>query len=152
MKYCPGILMVTFLLMTGCDFLNNEQPDYREKYIGNYSFTINHHFVISVGADSSAWIDTTYAYLGNISIVDSSKEKILVDWGSDTIFSAGDIFWTQKSNLTVDSFGNLTWPEYGDYYRTYFLGGEIKNDIIEFWISWGSIETWGEFTTRGKKN
>jgi len=108
--------------------------DYRNKWVGSYDFTIKYA--------SSLYGDTTYSYSSSITKSIFYSNKILVDWGNDTLVTLNGVTYTQKSELTVDTNGVLTYPEYGGY-SGYFLYNTsysyINGDTIRFGISASSL-------------
>lgn len=114
--------------------------DYRNQWVGAYDFTIRYHTYLPYPFENE---DTTYSYSGSIAKSVSYSNKILVDWGDNTIGGNNDVVFTQKSELTVDSNGKLTYPEYDIYesYNWYFYGtpySYISGDTIRFGISTGA--------------
>ena len=117
--------------------------DYRNKWIGTYKFEEVFTYGNLMGFDSigqEIWRsgrDTTF-YLGSIMKSSSYFNRILVDWGIGTITTINGVTFTQKSDITVDTDGKLTYPEYGGVSRFYFYNTSysyISGDTIRFGIS-----------------
>jgi len=84
----------------------------------------------------------------------SHSNKIIVDWGNDIIANVNGVIFTQKSELTVNSDGRLTYPEYPafsnfSFYNTSF--SYISGDTIRFGISEGGLGFWRQWEVIGLK-
>src|ERR1700690_1457139 len=113
MKGLVSNLILILFLISSC---KKDQTDYRDKYLGEYYFAIEYIHNTPEGHFPSDWnivtIDTSYSYSGYIAKSDAYKNKIIVDWGYDTIININDVAYTQKSNYTIDLKGNLSMPEF----------------------------------------
>jgi len=122
------------IFISSCE---KDEWDYRDEYTGNYELEINYIHTIYEGTDFSDFhiirIDTTYVYNGSVKKSDEFNNRIIVDWGNDTIYTdyyAGII--TQQTSFEIDSSGNLNFPEPT---MMYFSSSYIRNDTIMFHIS-----------------
>lgn len=120
--------------------------DYRNKWTGYYDFNI-HEMTHGFWEE-----DSTYFYSGSISKL-AAQNKILVDWGNKGIINISGVVFTQKSTLTVDLDGKLSYPEYGGFGNTYFSSkSHISGDTIHFFISAGALGLWFTWDVVGHKN
>lgn len=130
MERISAILIFIMILAGSCK-KDKVEPDYRDKFTGNYSFCINY---IHTLVDASNYpqikiysIDTSYSYDGSVVKSDEAFNKVLVDWGNDEMKMTTEGVYTQKSSIIIDSAGNLTTP--GKWHL-----GNIKEDSINFSI------------------
>ncbi len=129
MKTTIKFSLILLILFT----LSCKKEDFREIYTGSYTFKIKHHYNIVYSVDYIVPIDTIYYYIGNIQKSSDFNYKITVDWGNGILINLNDVLYTQKNNFTIDSQGNLSFPEMGN---NYFFG-KIKNDTINFTFHFG---------------
>jgi hypothetical protein len=129
-------------------------PDYRDQYIGKYNFNIKYSY--PVGYDSLHFLiqhDSIYPFSGSIIKSKKSNNKIIVDWGNNP--KLGPSF-AQNNELTVDSSGILTYPEYADAHGllgNYVLynPSSIRNDTIKFEIGAGGLGWYSTWRVIGVK-
>ena len=132
--------------------------DYRNQWMGTYDFNIAYSYPTFLphpeidGAVIIVYKDTTYFYLGSVGKSASHSNKILVDWGNDTIGTVNYKLFTQKSELTIDSSGELSYPEYGGFgYNEFFPPAYIKGDTICFIICCGGLGAHESWNVKGQK-
>lgn len=114
--------------------------------MGDYDFTITRSYA------PPYYPDTTYPYAGSITKSVSHSNKILVDWGDGTIGTLSGVTFTQKSELTVDTNGKLTYPEYGGHNHWYFYNPSyISGDTIRFGFCAGGLGSWTTWDVIGIK-
>ncbi|MFZ4798139.1 MAG: hypothetical protein ACOYMA_11645 [Bacteroidia bacterium] len=153
-NYNTNILTIVIffaILFTACS-KEEIKSDYRDIYIGNYTFYILHGYPVFM-PDKGYFrtIDTNYTYNGSIK-KSNNTNKIIVDWGKETILSVPPIAYTQKSELTIDSNGNLSYPEYPTWANHRFMEPAfIKGDTIKFIITAGGNPTLFEWKVTGIK-
>ena len=135
-----AISFFLFFLITSCE--KESQQDYRDIYVGKYKFYIKYSFPIGNWIDSIHGyirVDSNYVYEGSI-IKSNDDNKIIVDWGNDTIAGDGIRVFTQKSELSVDSIGNLSYPSYPNVGHTRFWPPcYIMQDTLKFTIGNGGL-------------
>jgi hypothetical protein len=125
-----GIANVLFflVLIVGCE---KEPSDYRDKFTGKYNFEIEHEgtymHIISPQQIYFISFDTVFSYEGRISKSLNYDNKILIDWGRDTIFRFNGLVFTQKTEMEIDSGGILYSID-----SNFDFDGYIHEDTIRF--------------------
>jgi hypothetical protein len=147
-----GFAFIVFLMVfiPGCE---KEDSDYRDKFTGRYDFEIENDYnilhYISPGEIYFTNFDTVFSFTGKVSKSQNFDNKILIDWGRDTILRINDTSYTQKTEFEIDSGGNLKQLDPGIY-----SGGYIHRDTISFYISssggMGGL-LFSEWTVKGLK-
>jgi hypothetical protein len=123
---------LAILLLITCSFFScgKDEIDYREKYVGNYNYSI-YQSSYSVGRyPDPLWQYDTFAFSGSIAIVESSANRLLVHWGKDTIITY-DPGFTRRDEMIVDKNGEITYTR-PSYSRHFFGPASINNDTIHF--------------------
>jgi uncharacterized ubiquitin-like protein YukD len=149
-------VLASFLLLIVVSCEKESQHDYRDIYVGKYDFHIKYHFPTGSYIDSIhdyIWVDSNYSYEGSI-IKSDEKDKIIVDWGNDTLAGDGIRVFTQKSEFAIDSTGNLSYPFYPEVGHTRFWPPSyINNDTLRFTIGSGGMMYYSIWEVYGlKKN
>ena len=121
--------------------------EYREKFYGNYNFTIH-----TSNSSMGQYHDTTMITVGSIGRFDGYstntgsnyvdvEHKIGIVYDPPFDFNVGQAkcqgmaYYTRRfMHPTVSLFGTLSYPELDCSYHTYF-GGEIIGDSIHFYIN-----------------
>jgi hypothetical protein len=150
------ILLPVFFCFLAC---KKEQPeiDYRDKYVGDYTFEIIHNYPIITRVDSLQtsiliWHDSTSFYSGYIKKSTSSKNRVLVHWGTDTLGIIKNIAYTQTNEIVVDSVGLLSYPEYSGGGHTFFYPPAfLRNDSASFNFGRGGLGAWVNWNVKGLK-
>jgi hypothetical protein len=135
-------VLEVFLVFFVASCEKETQHDYRDIYVGKYDFDIKHYFPTGSYIDSIhdyIWEDSNYSYEGSV-IKSDEKNKIIVDWGNDTLAGDGTRVFKQKSELAVDSTGNLSYPFYPEVGHTRFWPPSyINHDTLRFTIGSGGM-------------
>jgi hypothetical protein len=124
--------------------------------LGNYYFEIEYSYptyswIDSIPVGFTDWHDTNYTYNGSINKSKKSYNKIIVDWGNDTLAITNNVVFTQKSEFTIDSEGILSYPEYypGFGNTCLFKPSYIKDDTIKFLIGSGGLGYYVKWQVNG---
>jgi len=153
-----AIVAICVTLFSAC---KKEPVDYRDKWIGSYSFQIEYTYPTFIPHPEIpdhiliVYIDTTYTYSGSVKKSAQHHNKIIVDWGTDTIkWNGVDMtFFDQKNEITIDENGVLTYPEYGGTENNMFYPpADIKGHTIRFTITRGGLGAYGSWHVNGVKN
>jgi hypothetical protein len=131
------IVLLSILILGAASCTKDDDYDYRDKYTGNYRFEIHYVYPTFPSIMELVYVDTGYYYDGIIEKSTQFKNKIIVDWGNDTVYDSNVLVW-QKSELTVDSMGILTYPEIDDNYVRFSQRSNISGDSILFDYSIGN--------------
>jgi hypothetical protein len=143
-KILYAVLLVK-LLVQSCE---KDKSDFRNEMTGNYQFTIE-----MGGYPPSYTVDTILFYDGYIQKSDRHNDRIIVDWGNDTIGKIDGIYFSQKSEFIVDENGNLEFPDWYGSGNTYFgKSSFVRNDTISFFISIGGLGSWKNWDVLGIKS
>ena len=129
-----AIVYFLSILLLACT--KDEPVDYRDKMTGEYSYTIKYNTV----PPSILYKDTSLSCNGFINKSNEFDNKIIIDWGPDSIsFDGVNLFTEKKFELTVDMEGNLSYPEYHMFHNNTQFSHDafIRNDSINYWISSG---------------
>ncbi len=152
-----ALIYISFLLcFFACEKEQNEM-DYRDKYVGDYKFEIVYYYPIYTWIDSLQigilrWYDSTYSYSGFIEKSRNSVNRLLVHWGEDTLGVINNVVFTQSNEMIVDSAGMLSYPEYSGGGHTYFYPpAYIRNDTIRFNFGYGGLGMWCTWSVLGIK-
>jgi hypothetical protein len=135
MKGIVNILLLLALIVS-CE---KEDSDYRDKFTGSYNFEIEHHYSILFNSSPSEihikYIDTVFSYSGKVTRSSDFENKILIDWGSDTLFRINGVTYTQKTEFVTDSMGRLNQLD-----PNWDSGGYFNGDTIKFYLySYGAL-------------
>ena len=131
--------------------------DYRNEWIEDWEYNIHCSYPIWIVAEEVfTWVTVDYDYSGWIA-KSQDPQKIVVHWGEDSLqqYLPDVIFFTsfnQTNELTVDTSGKLSYPEYGGFGHTRFYGGEIFADTIHFEISYGGLGSYIAWDVSGTKS
>ncbi len=140
-----------FLLVTIIMSCKKIDSDYRDKYIGNYTFNVIYTYPI-LRSDTVFGISQEYSYNGSIRKTDGFNNKITVDWGKDTIWAFSLEVIEHRCVLTIDSSGVLSYPTYPDMDNNNFYSpAYIKGDSIKFNFSAGGNAMFSTWTIKGFK-
>ena len=151
--------LIFFLLpfcFVACEKEEPQIENYRDKYVGDYTFQITYtypvgYWVEEIQGNAYTWKDTTYYYSGSIK-KSTTFDRILVDWGNDTLITIDNTTFIQKNEMIVDSLGNLSYPEYNGTGNTNFhLPASIENDSIEFHFAAGGLGLYVSWSVTGIK-
>lgn len=151
-------IRLLMILSTLFCFASCEPDDYRDKYVGDYEYEIDYYYPTYVWHDSLQtwmlqWYDSIYSYSGYIQKSTNYDDRLLVHWGTETLFSINGTRFTKTNELVVDANGNLSYPEYyGGPYTTFGNHPSyIKNDTIRFDICSGGLGGYSDWTVVGVK-
>ena len=147
------LLFVLIVFFSSCK-KNDTELDYRDQFIGNYTFENIYSYPTDDSIRIYKYKSINYKYNGSIKKTDGFDNKITVDWGNDTIGIIISEIYTQKSDLTVDSIGNLSFPEYSHHAlgNTYFnLPSYIRGDTIKFNFTYGGHMWFNIWDVKGIK-
>lgn len=127
------IILFTLLLCNSC---KKETIDYREKYIGEWTF-ITDVYDMTYPVDPPFESDTTYNYRGKI--WNDSSNKIFIEYGKHNIISANV---TLEGEIKSDSL----------YNNSYDLGSFINNDSLFLKLTTFDYPKIFRHIVHGKKN
>ncbi len=129
MKKSVKVFFYMLVLFSACD---EDDWDYRNRFTGEYNFTIINTHTTFIGDASSGHIESykdTSEYSGSVKKSFLHLNRINVDWGSGTVGTEdGHKVERNKTPLKVDEEGNLEYPEISDgfYKPTYIHGDTIR--------------------------
>ncbi len=156
MKTVLKLCLCLIFLFTSCK-KEDKGYDYRDKYIGKYDFNIKYSYPNYKWVDSLQYYiviyrDSNYFYSGFVLKSDFHYNKIIADWGSDTIAIINNNVFTQKSEFTIDSIGNLCYPEYGGSGHSHlYPPSYIYGDTMCFTICSGGLGSYSCWNVNGLK-
>jgi len=117
------------MLLPACE--EETKEDYRDKYIGNYTFSIHKHYTkVENGNQYIRTYDTTYSYSGDVKKSYSQPNEIIVDWGTDIIRVMNHDVLMKETLLTIDTAGLLDSPQLED--EGIYQPAYIHEDTIRF--------------------
>lgn len=148
-KMIKALIFLSLLFcFIACKKEQNE-IDYRDKYVGDYIFEITHNYPVPIWYEPQQLYyehhDTTYSYSGFIEKSTSLENRLLIHWGNDTLVILNGIVFTQSNEMIVDSSGVLSYPEYyGGGMTGFYQPAYIRNDSIRFLFGRGRFDwhTW----------
>lgn len=129
MKKLSILLVLIGLIILSCE---KDDWDYRNKYTGDYDFEIICSNTTFEGDSYSGHFvshETTDWYSGSVKKYLLQTNKIKVDWGTGTLSIEADHVDKNRTLLSVDSEGKLSFPELVD---GFLQPAYIHGDTIQF--------------------
>ncbi|HPE35419.1 MAG TPA: hypothetical protein PLI65_11550 [Bacteroidales bacterium] len=131
-----SFIIISLAFLIGCDKKNDNNEDYRDKYVGEYKFT-----TFSIMKEWDFQLDTIHVTYDTIkfsgSIIKYENEKLTITFQSHETEPELDSTHLKPLTLgkiypTVDLNGTLSYPEFVKYGGGIFSGMFIGNDTIDF--------------------
>jgi len=149
------LLIVSFIL--SCE---KDENDFRNVFIGEYNYSINlvknsfefegdpsgGHFVLS---------DTITNYLGSVEKATFDADKIIVNWGKDSIKVGNDILIDKQNTIFSIYEGVFLKLEHLDDMDEVYFSGLIQGDTIKFSLmKYGGMahQLYSDWSVVGTKN
>jgi hypothetical protein len=137
-----------------------DENDFRDAYIGEYNFSINlvknsFEYDVDPSRGHFALSDTITYYLGSVEKATSDADKIIVNWGKNSL-DAGNGILIEKQNTIFSIYeGAILKLEHLDDMDEVYFSGLIQGDTIKFSLAmFGGMahQLYSDWSVVGTKN